>query len=81
MREYRRHWYVFSQHFRDQLAQSGRLCNGAEMTHQDRAKALTLIEIDNRESDFGFSRLNHNEPCATDDVRLSVFIDQATSAT
>ena len=76
MREYRQHRYVLDQHFRDQLTQSGRLCNGAEMAHQDRAEALTLIGIDDRESDFGFSRLDHNESCATDDATLSVFIDE-----
>ena len=75
MRKYRQHRCILGQHFRDQLAQFSPLSNGAEVAHQDRAKSLALIGIDNRESDFGFSRLDHNESCATDDVRLPVFID------
>lgn len=74
MREYRQHRYILDQHLRDQRTESGCLCQAAEMAHQDRAKAQSLIWIDDRKSHFGYAEFDDDKSSTSNNGVTAVLI-------
>jgi hypothetical protein len=52
LRKHLQHCFVVWQHLRSKLAQPSLTGNHGEMTHQSRTDTLTLISVDNHESEF-----------------------------
>src|SRR5690349_17973884 len=74
MREHRQHRYVFDQYLGDQFAQSRSLCDRTEMAHQDRAKAQSLIGINDRKSDFSLAWCDDDKPSSSHDGGPAILI-------